>query len=68
MLLELELGVVVEDAVLDVAVPVIELEMLAAASSNDGAGATNVSFVGLAQSVPVVYDQPQHAQRPVSGL
>jgi hypothetical protein len=59
----------VEEALLDdIAVLVIELEMLAAARSTAGAGAANVSSVGFAQSVPFWADQPQHAQRPVSGL
>jgi hypothetical protein len=63
-----EAGFDVEEAVLEVAVPVMELEELAALSNTCGAGAGQVSSVGFAQSIPFAYDHEQHAQRPVSGL
>jgi len=58
----------IDEAVLEVAEPVIELEALAALSNACGAGAAQVSDVGFAQSVPPSYVQPQHAHKPVSGL
>lgn len=75
--LELELGfdVVVEAAAeldeeaaaVEVAVPVIELDELAASRSTWGAIPAQVSVVGFEQSTPPAYDHEQHAHVPVSG-
>jgi hypothetical protein len=55
-------------AAVAVAVPVIELDELAASRSACAATPGQVSVVGFPQSTPPAYVHEQHAHSPVSGL
>lgn len=57
-----------DTAAVDVPVPVIELDELAASRSTCGATPGQVSVVGFPQSTPLAYVHEQHAHNPVSGL